>query len=248
VSGDTATFTIKPAERERLVNTEIYFSYDPNSRTRFWNRADAIQSDDSWSVQLPVHADLPLYVFALCRYRLEQTVQLERGETSTFVLNSVEQSIVPDTVDLDALVKIPKSRSVFEDFKNGIQDWSTRDQRSIKTYKFQSPDLDKSNNKKLALTIDPQGKQLSLRLSASSKFLNQKDNLGDFSFTKLVQGEKPLEVLIDRSEFKSGDDKMLEWSKIAAFTVTIVDTKTRQTVNLTSKEGQLILQRIKLVD
>jgi hypothetical protein len=248
VSGDTATFKIKPEDRDRLVNTEIYFSYDPNSRTRFWNRVDAMQSDDSWSVQLPVHADLPLYVFALCRYRLSQKVQLEHGETSTFVLNSVEQSIVPDTVDLDALAQLPKNRTVFEDFSNGIQDWSTRDQRSIKTYKFQSPELDKSNNKKLALTIDPHGKKLSLRLSASSKFLNQKDNLGDFSFTKIVQGEKPLEVLIDRSEFKSGDDKTLEWSKIATFTVTIVDTTTRQSVNLTSKEGQLILQRIKLVD
>jgi predicted esterase len=248
VSGDTATFTVKPADRDRLVNTEIYFSYDPNSRTRFWNRADAMQNGDSWSVQLPVHADLPLYVFALCRYRLPQTVQLEHGETSTFVLNSVEQSIVPDTVDLDALTQMTKSRTVFEDFSNGIQDWSTRDQRSIKTYKFQSPDLDKSNNKKLALTIDPQGKQLSLRLSASSKFLNQKDNLGDFSFTKLVQGQKPVEVLIDRSEFKSGGDKTLEWSKIATFTVTIVNTTNRQTVNLTSKEGQLILQGIKLVD
>jgi predicted esterase len=248
VSGDTATFTIKPGDRDRLVNTEVYFSYDPNSRTRFWNRADAIQADHSWSVQLPVHADLPLYVFGLCRYRLPQTVHLQHGETSTFVLNSVERSIVPETVDLDALAQIPKNRTVFEDFSNGIQDWSTRDQRSIKTYKFQSPDLDKSNNKKLALTIDPQGKQLSLRLSASSKFLNQKDNLGDFSYSKVVKGEAPQEVLIDRSEFKSGDDKTLEWSKIATFTVTIVDTTTRQTINLTSKEGQMILQRIKLVD
>ena len=248
VSGDTATFTVKPAERDRLVNTEIYFSYDPNSRTRFWNRADAKQSNQSWSVQLRVHADLPLYVFALCRYRLPKTVQLERGETATFVLNSVERSIVPETVDLDALAQIPKSRTVFEDFSNGIQDWSTRDQRSIKTYKFQSPDLDNSNNKKLVLSIDPQGKQLSLRLSASSKFLDQKDNLGDFSYSKVVKGEAPQEVLIDRSEFKSGDDKTLEWAKIATFTVTIVDTATRQTVNLTSKEGQLILQGIKLVE
>ena len=248
VSGDTATFAVKPEARDQLVNAEIYFSYDPNSRTRFWNRADAKQSNQSWSVQLPVHADLPIYVFALCRYRLPQTVQLEHGETSTFVLNSVEQSIVPEVVDLNALAQIPKSRTVFEDFSNGIQDWSTRDQRSIKTYKFQSPDLDNSNNKKLALTIDPQGKQLSLRLSASSKFLDQNDNLGDFSYSKLVKGEKPLKVLIDRTEFKSGDDKALEWSKIATFTVTIVDTTTRQTVILTSKEGQLILQRIELVD
>ena len=139
-------------------------------------------------MQLPVHDDLPLYVFALCRYRLQQTVQLERGETSTFVLNSVEQSVVPDSVNLEVTGEIAETRTVFEDFSNGIQDWSTRDQRSIKTYKFQSPDLDRSNNKKLSLTIDPQGKRLSLRLNAGSRFLSRADNPWRFLIRKSLRG------------------------------------------------------------
>jgi dienelactone hydrolase len=248
VNGDQATFTITPADQNRLAGTEIYFSYDPNARTRFWNRAEARQSGQTWSVKVPVHADLPLYVFALCRYRLQQTLQLERGETSTFVLNSIEQSVVPESVNLEALAKLPKTRTVFEDFSNGIQDWSTRDQRTIKTYKFQATDLDRSNNKKLSLTIDPQGRRLSLRLNAGSRFLSREDNLGNFSYVKSIRGQGPREVVIGRDDFKSADGKRLEWSKIATFEITIVDEETRDKLDLTSKEGHAVLQLIKMAD
>lgn len=253
VSGGTATFTVTPADQNRLTDTEIYFSYDPNSRTRFWNKADAKRSGAKrsvprWSVQLPVYNDLPLYVFALCRYRMSQSVSLERGETSTFVLNSVEQSIVPESVNLQALAKLPKIRTTFEDFSNGIQDWSTRDQRSIKTYKFQSPELVRSNTKKLSLTIDPQGKRLLLRLNAGSKFLSRQNNLGDFSSVKSISGDGPQEVLIRREDFRSTDKQMLEWSKIATFEITILDETTKQKIDLTSKAGHAILQRILLVN
>lgn len=248
VDAGKATFSVTPTDQDRLVNTEIYFSYDPNARTRFWNRVDAKRSGNSWSVDLPVHDDLPLYVFALCRYKLNQKAQLERGVTSTFALNSVEQSIVPESVNLNSLASIPKTRTVFEDFRNGIQDWSTRDQRSIKTYKFQSPDLDRSNSRKLSLTIDPQGKRLSLRLSVGSGFLSRKDNLGNFSYVKRVEGQGTQEIVISRDDFKSADSKTLEWSKIATFEITIVDEGTKAKLDLTSKAGHAVLQLIKMVD
>ena len=143
---------------------------------------------------------------------------------------------------------MPKTRTVFEDFRNGIQDWSTRDQRSIKTYKFQSPDLDRSNNKKLSLTIDPQVKRLSLRLTVESRFLSRTDNLGNFSFAKSIRGRGPQEVVIASDEFKSADGKTLEWSKIATFEVAMVDEESKEKLDLTSKEGHAVLQLIKLVD
>jgi hypothetical protein len=151
VEGGTARFTVTPEDRDRLVGTEIYFSHDPNSRTRFWIPANAVQSGPSWEASVAVHDRLPLYVFAVCRYRLPRTVPLQHAQTSTFALNSLEHSIVPETVDLQLLAKMEKTRTVFEDFENGIRDWSSRDGRSIKTYKFQSPDLDVSNDKRLRL-------------------------------------------------------------------------------------------------
>lgn len=248
VNDDVATFTVTPVAQDRLAATEVYFSYDPNARTRFWNRADATRLGESWSVDLPLHAELPLYMFALCRYRLEHPVTLERGETTSFVLNSVEQSVVPESVNRDVLAKLPKTRDVFEDFSNGIQDWSTRDQGSIKTYKFQSPDLDRSNDKKLSLTIDPQGRRLALRLGVKSRFLDRADNLGDFSFARSISGDGPRELLVCKEDFKSADNKSLEWSKIATFEVTIIDLETKAKLDLTSPEGHTVLRAIKLVD
>ena len=252
VSENVATFTVTPSDQDRLKGTEIYFSYDPNGRTRFWNRANAQHHPhpqvpgSSWSVQLPVHENLPLYVFALCRYELKSPVHLERGETSTFVLNSVEQSLVPDTVNLDQLFHLPKTRLVFEDFQKGTQDWSSRDQRNIKTYKFQAPDLDRSNRHRLSFRLNPHGKRLSLRLSVGSQFLSQENNLGNFSFVKNIEGNQPQQILIGRDEFKNTDGKMLEWSKIATFEVTLFDRDSNQKIDLTSKAGQALIESIKL--
>ncbi|MCA9139686.1 MAG: acetylxylan esterase [Planctomycetales bacterium] len=248
VAGNEATFSVTPTDQDRLAATEVYFSYDPNSRTRFWIKADAEYSGQNWSVTLPVHEHLPLYVFAMCRYRLPNSVPLEHGETSTFVLNSLEHSHVPEVVDLNRLTMLPKSRKVFEDFSNGIQDWSTRDQRTIKTYKFQSPDLDRSNDKKLSLSIDPQGKRLAVRLGVESSFLNRPDNLGKFSYAKNINGDGLQELLIRREDFKSADNKTLEWSKIATFEITMIDLESKAKLELASPQGHAVLRAIKLVD
>lgn len=242
----TAIFTVTPADSDRLVATEIYYSYDPNSRTRFWNQADVQPDSGTWSVKLPVHENLPIYVFALCRYQLQAPVQLEREATSTFALNSHERSLIPETVDLRQLSQLPKERVVFEDFSRGTRDWSSRDQRSIKTYKFQTPDLDRSEGNHLLININPQGKRLLLRLNAGSKFLSQESNLGDFVYSTNLESDQPQEIVIARSEFKSPEGKTLEWDKIATFEVTLIDRDTRQKIILTSKSGQKFIQSIHL--
>lgn len=248
VSGTTARFTVTPTDQDRLIRTEIYFSHDPNSRTRFWNCADTTPSGKSWLVDLTIHEDLPLYVFAICHYRLEETMILERGETTSFALNSIEQMIVPKTVNLEALAKLKRTGTVFEDFENGLQDWSSRDGRSIRTYKFQNPTLDRSGDKQLALTINPQGKKLSLRLNIGSRFLSRENNMGNFSLTQSIEGNGPKEIRISRKEFKGDKGKTLEWAKIETFEVTLVDESTKAKLNLTSAEGHKVLQLIQLVD
>lgn len=246
VRGNTAIFTVTPADSDRLLATEIYYSYDPNSRTRFWNRADATPNGATWSTELPIHENLPVYVFALCRYQLQKPVQLERDETSTCTLNSLEHSLIPETVNLRQLSQLPNTRDVFEDFKLGTRDWSSRDQRSIKTYKFQTPDLNRSNDNQLSIKINPRGKHLVLRLNAESKFLSQENNLGSFVYTKGIEGEQSQEIAITRRDFKHQEGKILEWAKIATFEVTLIDRETNQKLILTSKPGQDFIESINL--
>ena len=246
IEESTATFTVQPEDQERLLETEIYYSYDPNSRTRFWNRAESRKDGDTWSSQLQVHKNLPLYVFALCRYQLDTPVSLERQETSTFALNSKEHWLIPELVDLKQLSKLPKARLLIEDFSNGTQDWSSRDQRSITTYKFQSPDLDRSNDKQLEFQVNPSGKRLSLRINASSKFLSQEHNLGDFVFVKNIEGNQTQKITISRKDLKNVDGKTLEWSKLSTFGITLIDRDNGQKIMLTTRAGQKFIPSIRL--
>lgn len=249
VNRDKATFTVTPADQTRLLDTEIHYSYDPNPRTRFWNRAHADKSGATWSVDLPVHKQLPLYVFALCRYRLDKEVPTLRGEASAFTLSSHEQVYMPDRVDLNALANLKDEQAVFEDFENGLQDWSIREGgRQISTYKFQSPALDFSNDKKLSLRVDPGGRRLSLRLRVDSRFLGRGLDLGSFSLTRSVQGKGPQDVVIDRRDFKSKDGTALQWSRITRFYLSIVDEASQAKIDLTSQEGRGVLRMIDLID
>lgn len=248
VHGQTATFTVTPEDRyNRLLNTEIYYSYNPNARTRFWNRADAIQDagGKSWSAKLAIHKGLPLYVFAICRYSVAKEVQTLQGATSTLTVNSLEQSLVPENVDLRALADLRNNQAVFEDFRNGFQDWSVRaGGREICTYKFQSPKFDFSNDKKLSFRIDPRGRKLSLRLRADSRFLSEGLNLGSFSLSRSIDGKGPQDLVIDRHDFKSKDARELEWSRITRFYLSIVDEASKDRVDLTSKERREMLKSI----
>lgn len=248
VEGNEALFRVYPEADPRLIETEIYYSYDPNARTRFWVRADPEKTPKGYRLRLPLHDEVPVYVFALCRYKLGETRVLERGETDTFALNSLEHSYMPSEVNLDRLGELVQSNLIFEDFQNGTIDWSSRDGRSLKTYKFQNPAIAKENSKRLALTVNSRGRKVMLRINASSKFLGRGKDLGDFSITKQISGDGPQVVFVDRTEFKGPDGKQLEWSKIASFSVAIIDLENRSAIDLNSQEVPRVLEKIELID
>ena len=244
VSQGKASFSVSPQDQEKLLNTEIYYSYDPNPRTRFWKRALAVKSKNSWSVDLAVHPQLPLYVFAMCRYKLDKKVTTRAGETSSYVLNSLEHVYMPGQVDRRALANLVKAQNIFEDFKNGTEDWSVRN-GSIKTYKFQDTDFD-FKNKNLSFLINTQGKDLSLRLAAESRFLGAKSKRGNYYLIKKIKGSGLQEVIIKSSEFK-GNDIPLKWSRVTNFTMILIDDSTKKVIDLSSKTGKQIVRVIKLI-
>ncbi len=248
VSGDEASFSVTPEDQDRLVTTEVYFSYDPNPRTRFWEQAQARRDGSTWSVTVPVLEDLPLYAFALCRYNLGHVQMLENGETSTFSLNSLEHSLVPEKVSLEALLDVADPHEPVDDFENGFSNWSSRDQRTIKTYKFQSPRLDRKKTKKLAIIVNPRGKKVNVRLRTDSGFLSRPSNIGSFSAGKTVDGQGPQTIILGREDFKGPEGKEFEWSKIATFEITVIDAATNQKIALMTDNGEKVLQLIELRD
>ena len=242
-----ATFSVSPKEIDRLGGVKIYYSYDPNSRTRFWHHAEAKKSDNTWTAKIPVYPKVPLYVFGHCTYHLNQEMTLQVGSSTTFSINSKEAIYEPSDIDLSELSKLART-GLIEDFSNGTIDWASRNGDSITTYKLQSPMIKRSNDKVLAFTIDPQGRDHTLRLRLGSSFLSREKNIGNFTYNTKISGKGPQQVLIARKDFKGEKDKELEWAKIATFNVTLVDHTQRKAIKLTDPETHSILKRIELID
>ena len=256
IEKNSAHFTVTPAQQERLVDVEIYYSYTPNPITRFWKKAQATtqitQEAKTWKAELPVHPKLPLYTFALCRYTLPAEQPLEKGSTKTFVLNSYEHTHVPEDIDLSAFDNLPKS-GLIDDFSHGTANWGSRGKPGFKTFKFQDPELDTSPGKKLAITLDlKQGQELLMSLDVDGRYNEPGIEIGKFNHTRNVSGNGPQTMLIETKDFKKArikkeNNKPLEWSKITTFAITLTDTKTKRKINLASPTGAEVLKRIELV-
>ena len=248
IENGTAHFTVTPAQQERLKEVEIYYSYHPNPITRFWNKAMATKKADSWKATIPVYSNLPLYTFALCRYHLPAEQALERGSTKTFALNSHARSHIPKDIDSSAFNDLPKS-GLIDDFSDGMANWSSRDGGSFKTYKFQDPQLDTTPGSKLAVTVNiKEGQDLLLGLGIDSKFNGPGKDLGNFNYGRKISGSGAQTILLELKDFKSKDEKALEWSKISTFTITLTDAKTKQKIKLADSESAGFLQCIELIN
>ena len=251
IENNTAHFTVTPAQQERLQDVEIYYSYHPNAITRFWKKAtpttQAANEANTWKAEIPVYSKLPLYTFALCRYKLAEEQPLERGTTKTFSLNSREYMHIPSDIDLAAFNDLPKS-GLIDDFSKSMENWSSRDQGSFKTYKFQDPQLDTNPGNKLAITVhNKEGQDILIGLGIDSKFNGHGKDLGNFNYGTKISGRGPQTILLEAKDFKSKDKKTLEWSKISTFTISLTDAETKQRIKLGSPEGAKILKRIELV-
>ncbi len=243
-----AMFSVQPDLPDELASVEVFFSHDPNSRTRFWESADVDQSGNAYTAAVPVHAGLPTYAFAHLRYSLSSAVPLERGETAVVGINSRELVLMPDNLELSNSKSLAKQSVLLDGNENWIRDWSSRDGRSLKTYRFQSPYLKKGTDSRLRMTIDCKDRTLALRLNVSGKFLDRRNAQGDFVVSRALKGNGLQDVVFSREDFRSDDGSVMEWEKIATFEVTLVDLETRQPISLVSLEGQQFLKLIELVD
>ena len=68
-----------PNRVKEVEAVAIFYSHDPNPRTRFWIQADAVWEGSTWTAELPVREKLPLYAFANCQYPLAEEKEAFRG-------------------------------------------------------------------------------------------------------------------------------------------------------------------------
>ena len=78
--------------------------------------------------------------------------------------------------------------------------------------------------------------------------MSRPDNIGSFSAGKIVEGQGPQEIVLRREDFNGPDGKELEWSKIATFEITVLDTANNQKLELATGSGTKTIQSIMLVE
>jgi hypothetical protein len=245
-----AMLTVVPEDLKNLQEVEIYYSYDPNSRTRFWKSTptDLHLSDNQrhYTARFPAYPKLPIYAFALCRYKLDEAIALQNGSTETITVNSVEQIYEPKDLNLNAFSNIPKTRLI-DDFSQGTQNWATQNGSNLKGYIFQNPELDRSDDLALCLSINPKGKDLELRLNTSSRFLGHGKDIGDFHATRTISGKEKQKIVFTIDQFNGKKDEPLSWTAIVNFSISITDIESKQKLDLSGIDEPRYLQGIEMI-
>ena len=248
---EKAVFTIVPKDLNNLQEVEIYYSYDPNSRTRFWKSSPAelhiSNKQKHYTARFPAYPKLPIYAFALCRYKLDKVITLQNGSTETFAVNSVEQIYEPKDLDLNAFSDIPKT-CLIDDFSQGTQNWATQNGSNLTGYIFQNPELECSDDLALCLTINPRGKDLILRLNTASRFLGHGKDIGDFHATRKITGHEKQKIIFTVDQFQGKKDKPLSWSAISNLTINLTDLDTKSQIPLIDAANNEHLLRIEMIE
>jgi len=170
--------TVRPADPDKVVTVEVYYSVDPHALTRFWRTAPSKRTGNAWSAKCPViSTDMPLFVMANVTYPLKQPIvgpRWNRTSPKTFLVSS--RALDFDPPDLKAAgVKATDApdRLIVATFDTW-QDWyrlQVRNDhhrvcgtRKIKDPKWRGPD-----GAKLAVDVlDPKGGHLVLAFDVNA--------------------------------------------------------------------------------
>lgn len=249
---DHATLSVMADQEDSVKTLRVYYSHDPNSRTRFWESTELTRGAAGYEARIPIYSHLPTYAFAHCRYPLSQTVGLERGQTKAFGINSEVVEYLPDELDLARLKELAKTNVIVNQKQDIERNWSSRDGRTIKTYQLQSPYLRVHSESRMRFLIDPCGKRLALRLKVSGRFLDSRSTQGEYQTSKEIKGDYGSdafqEVIVKASDFSGTDDQPMDWTKVATLEMTLIDLEKRIPIALGTSSGEHYLRRCELID
>ncbi|MFM9962627.1 MAG: alpha/beta hydrolase family protein [Planctomycetaceae bacterium] len=120
---------IPDAKSLPVARVEIYYSVDPDPRTRFWRSADVTREGEAFVAKLPLHTlDLPLFAFANAYHTLPKPESLaaipgHRKPVKEVCLSSEYHSVNPGALQAADAVASLKVSPLIDDFSHGLRDW-----------------------------------------------------------------------------------------------------------------------------
>lgn len=250
---DVATFRVTPDRPGDLAALDIYYTHDPNPKSRFWIAAEATEKDGAWSAMLPVRKELPLYAFANCTYPLEDSAEaFQGGEASSFTITSRQGVHLPETIRAERLFEEAKPTAVFSDLeKDGLRDWGVSSRSGITTYKFRDPRMaTPAPGAVMKVTVDVPRPRLSyrFRIGKNQYITGSTDPQATYSASREMKDPGEQEILFQVSDFRDREKgEMTDWTNIATFVFEVYDGAAKESLRFTDPANRGVLKRIEWV-
>jgi len=204
---------VTPSKGLPVNRVDIYYSVDPDSRSRFWRDAEAKRDGRSWEAQLPV-MDLkrPLFVFANIYYQLPTPAVLPRNQqVGEVCVSSLLHEAKPAALESAGVETFGRTERVIDDFKRGFHDWYTingthRPLWQHWTRKVTDPKWRGPKDAKLALTIQSEQPNVLGIVLHENTWRHYRGKKRSYVAEAKLKGGQTETVALDLSDFKNVTD------------------------------------------
>ena len=204
---------VTPSKELPVNRVDIYYSVDPDSRSRFWRDTKAKQDGGSWEAQLPV-MDLkrPLFAFANIYYQLPKPAALPRNQQVEEVcISSLLHEAKPEALESAGVKTSGRAEWLIDDFKRGFHDWYTlggnhRPLWQHWTRKVTDPKWRGPKGAKLALTIQSEQPNMLGIVLHENTWRNYRGKKRTYVAEAKLKGGKTETVAFDLGDFKNVTD------------------------------------------
>ena len=212
-----------PSRELPVKRVEIYYSVDPDPRSRFWRSAGAFNLGGHWQAGLEL-GDLnrPLFAFANEIYELPKPVTLpHRGDVKEVCVSSLFHELKTEELKKTRVQRSGGTELVINNFQNGFRDWYTINGNHLPlwqhwTRKVTDPKWRGPKGAKLALTIQSeQPNVLGLELHENT-WRHYRGKKHTYAAEVKLKGGLGETVTVDLSDFKNVTDcePLKSWAEL----------------------------------
>ena len=208
--GNTAILRVEPSKELPVKRVEIYYSVDPDPRSRFWRSADALNLAGHWQAGLPIETlDRPLFAFANVFYELPKLVTMpHRGDVKEVCISSMFHELKPEELKKTRVQPSGALELVIDNFQRGFRDWYTingnhRPLWQHWTRKVTDPKWRGPKGAKLALIIQSEQPNVLGIVLHENTWRHYRGKKRTYVAEVKLKGGKPETVTVDLSDFKN---------------------------------------------
>jgi len=222
-------FVVRPKGNWPVARCEIFYSVDPDPRSRFWRSADVSREGDAFTASLPLEStQRPLFAFANVFHTLPEPVSMNRlpsfrDPVREACISSELRSATPEQLASTGVRTQPVGGRLLDDFRHGWRDWYSLNADNPvhwqrRTRKLTDPAWRGPAGSRLAITLTmPQTNPITVVL-IENEWRHERGKRRTFTCTREVPGQsEPQTLRFEPADFTPTDESagpLESWSQL----------------------------------